>query len=69
MAMAGREIRDNFLLRFFRETRSELKKVVWPTRQDALRLTGIIIGVTLGMAAGLTFIDFIFTRLFGFILR
>lgn len=69
MAMARRETSDNFILRFIRETRSELNRVIWPSRQDALRLTGIVIGVTLGMAAGLTIIDFVFARLIGLVLR
>lgn len=29
--------------RFFRELRSELKKVSWPTRADTLKKTGIVI--------------------------
>ncbi|OIP97162.1 preprotein translocase subunit SecE [Candidatus Wirthbacteria bacterium CG2_30_54_11] len=40
---------------FFREVIAELKKVSWPTRQEATRLTMIIIAATLisGMAIGL----------------
>ncbi len=40
---------------FFREAASELKKVSWPTRQEAIRLTFIIIAATLisGVAIGL----------------
>jgi len=40
---------------FFREVIAELKKVSWPTRQEATRLTMIIIAATLisGMDIGL----------------
>ena len=31
------------IARFFRELRSELKKVSWPTRADSLKKTGIVI--------------------------
>ena len=31
------------IARFFRELRSELKKVPWPTRADTLKKTGIVI--------------------------
>ena len=31
------------IARFFRELRSELKKVSWPTRADTLQKTGIVI--------------------------
>lgn len=69
MAMAKSESRENFLVRFIRETRSELKKVVWPSRQDTLRMSGIVIGVTLSMAAGLAIVDFLFARIIGLIVR
>lgn len=32
--------------RYFRETRGELKKVTWPTREETIRLTGIVLAVT-----------------------
>jgi preprotein translocase SecE subunit len=33
-----------------RETRAELRKVTWPTRREALRLTGIVLAATIGFA-------------------
>lgn len=36
----------NSVLEFVRETRSELRKVVWPTREEAARLTGLVIVVS-----------------------
>ncbi|MCU0491801.1 MAG: preprotein translocase subunit SecE [Chloroflexaceae bacterium] len=40
------EKRENFLVRTFRETRSELRKVVWPTREEITRLTILVISVS-----------------------
>jgi preprotein translocase subunit SecE len=66
---AAKAKRGNFIVRFLRETRSELKKVVWPTRREALNMTAIVLAVTLLMAAGLGVIDWLFTRLFALVVR
>lgn len=54
--------------RFYRETMGELRKVTWPTREEATNLTFIVIVVTFGMSAFLGIVDFLFTRLFALIL-
>jgi preprotein translocase subunit SecE len=61
--------KGNVVTRFLRETRSELRKVVWPTRREALNMTGIVLAVTLVMAAGLGIIDWLFTRVFALVVR
>ncbi len=58
----------NAIVRFFRETRGELKKVTWPTREEAWRLTVVVSAVTVFMAAFLGFFDWLFTKLFALIL-
>ncbi|NOX63878.1 MAG: preprotein translocase subunit SecE [Chloroflexi bacterium] len=40
----------NPVTRYLRETRAELKKVTWPTREEWLRLSGIVLVVTVAMA-------------------
>jgi len=35
---------------FARESRTEIRKVVWPTRQEAIQTTGIVLFVTLIMS-------------------
>ena len=40
----------NVLVRYFRETRGELRKVTWPTREESWRLTLIVLGVSLASA-------------------
>ncbi len=49
--------------RFFGDTISELKKVIWPTRQEAIRLTIIVLIVCIAMGALLSALDFGFSRL------
>jgi preprotein translocase subunit SecE len=54
---------------FVREIRSELRKVVWPTRQEAINLTLIVIGVSAAVGLFLGLVDFGFTELFRVILQ
>jgi preprotein translocase subunit SecE len=53
---------------FLKEVRDELKKVVWPTRDEIIRLTGVVIlvSVIVGLFLGAT--DFILTKLIGLII-
>ena len=53
-------LRDNLITRYLRETWAELKKVRWPTRQEAQNLTLIVLAVTVGMAIILGLMDFFF---------
>ncbi len=54
---------------FIREVRSELRKVVWPTRQEAINLTGIVIGVSVAVGVFLGLVDFVFSQGFQLLLR
>ncbi|WP_435532752.1 preprotein translocase subunit SecE [Vibrio stylophorae] len=48
---------------FGRESRMEMRKVVWPTRQETMQTTLIVLAVTLLMALILWGIDGIMVRL------
>jgi len=61
--------KDNFIVRYLKETRAELRKVSWPSRQEALNLTLIVVAFTISMAALLGIIDYIFAWVFGLIIR
>lgn len=50
---------------YVRETRGELRKVTWPTREESWRLTWIVVGVTIALTAYLTLFDTIFSRMVG----
>lgn len=49
-----------FRIRFLSEVISELRKVVWPTREESTRLTVmvIVVSVSVGLALGLIDIGF-----------
>ena len=51
---------DRFL-HFLRETRIELRKVVWPTREETAKTTGIIMIAVVVLAIFLWIIDAFFT--------
>lgn len=46
-----------------------MRKVVWPSRREALNMTAIVLAVTVLMAAGLGIIDWVFTKLFALVVR
>jgi len=48
---------------FLKETRDELKKVVWPSRQEVIRLTFVVIAVSLVVGLFLGGLDFVFTKI------
>ncbi|MDD2521914.1 MAG: preprotein translocase subunit SecE [Anaerolineaceae bacterium] len=50
---------------WWRQTTGELRKVTWPTREEALALTRIVLIVTVIMSAILGVLDFVFARLVG----
>jgi preprotein translocase SecE subunit len=45
------------VVQFVQESRAELRKVTWPTRQEAMNLTGAVIVMTVGLAAFLGIVD------------
>ncbi len=47
---------------FFAEARQEIKHVNWPTREEAIRLTTVVIAISLGLAIFLGLFDSLFTE-------
>ena len=59
---------ENAIVKYFRETWFELKKVSWPTRAEAMNLTLIVILVTSFLAIVLSLMDWVFSLIFGLFL-
>ena len=59
--------RPNLISRLLRETVAELRKVNWPTRQEATQLTLLVLLVIFIMSSLLGVLDYLFSKLFGFI--
>jgi len=47
---------------FFQESRRELSRVNWPTREETLRLTGVVIALSVAIAAFLGVFDYLFLK-------
>lgn len=61
--------RENPISQYIRETRGELRKVTWPTREEAWRLTLIVLGVTLAFAIFLWAMDSLFSNMIRLIIN
>lgn len=53
---------------FLRQARDELKQVTWPSRHTTVRLTLIVIGITVAAGIYLGGLDYLFTQLMGLII-
>lgn len=53
----------NKIVSFLKEVRLEMKKVNWPTREETIKYTLIVIGVSVATAIFLGGLDFVFTTL------
>jgi preprotein translocase subunit SecE len=58
----------NAIQKYLNETVGELRKVSWPTRQEATNLTIIVLVVLAGMSIVLGGLDLLFTQFFAWIL-
>jgi preprotein translocase subunit SecE len=54
---------------FIGDVRSELRKVIWPTPEQASRLTALVIALSVAMGLLLGAIDFVFAELFRAVVR
>jgi preprotein translocase subunit SecE len=64
----GRKKRAN-IKRFFAETRSELKKIVWPTRKQVLNNTIVVIIAILIVGIFIWLLDALTSSTLGFLLN
>ncbi|TSC76897.1 MAG: hypothetical protein G01um101431_80 [Parcubacteria group bacterium Gr01-1014_31] len=53
---------------YLKQSRDELRKVEWPSRQTTTQHTLLVIGISLAMAAFLGGIDYVFTKVLAVVL-
>lgn len=53
---------------FIVDTKAELKRVVWPTRQQATNLTVVVIAVSAAVGLFMGGVDYVFRKIFELIL-
>jgi len=54
---------------FLKQTYDELKKVVWPKREEVIRLTTVVILVSLIVGVFLGGLDFVFTKVMEIVVK
>ncbi len=57
------------ILNYFKEVKIELAKVTWPTRQQATKLTLVILIASLATGIYIGGLDYVFTSLLGLFLK
>lgn len=55
------------IIQFLKEVKIELSKVTWPTRKQAIVLTGTVIAFAITLALFISLWDLIFTRVVEFL--
>lgn len=63
------KLQENRLIKYLIDSRTELKKVTWPTKKETTKLTLIVLGVSIFTAAFLGFLDFGFDEILAFVIR
>ena len=61
--------KKNRLMKFFRETKSEMKKVSWPSKDQLVRNTVVILAFVIIMTIVLSLVDFGFEKLLSLIVK
>ncbi len=56
------------MLKYFKETKQELKHVNWPNQRQTITYTVLVILISLGVAYYLGFLDIVFIKLLGSVL-
>ncbi len=60
--------KDNAVVRYFKEVRAEVRRVTWPSRRVATRLSIIVMAVTILGSLGMGVVDWLFTKFFALII-
>jgi preprotein translocase subunit SecE len=68
VAKSKQRSKDNAIVSYFKETKAELQKVVWPSRDQVINLTLIVLAVTASMSLAFGLVDYLFTRFFALII-
>ena len=56
-------------LQFIKEARTELAKVVWPTREETIKLTALVIIITVAIGAYIGTIDYLLSQVLKLLIR
>ena len=54
---------------FLKEVQGELKKVTWPTKDEIIKLTGIVVVVSVVVGLYIGGLDFVFTKMMDLLIK
>ncbi len=54
---------------YLKESVVELRKVIWPTKDQVIKMTGVVIGVSLVTGLLIGGLDLLFTKVIGLIIK
>lgn len=54
---------------FLKEVKAELKRVVWPTKDEVFKMTITVLAVSAAVGAYIGALDSLFTKLFGGLIK
>jgi preprotein translocase subunit SecE len=60
---------NNKGLNFFKEAKAELRKVNWPSKQQTINYTLIVVGLSLAVAIFLGALDFVFSYILRYFIK
>lgn len=60
--------KETKFVRYLSDSKNELKKVAWPTKNETFKHTLLVIGISLFTAAFLGVLDYVFSKLLSTIL-
>jgi preprotein translocase subunit SecE len=60
---------ENRIVKYLKEVRAEIRKVTWPTREEVLRLTAIVLAVLAVSSAFLAIVDYAFSQLMRIVIQ
>jgi preprotein translocase subunit SecE len=63
------KLKENRLIKYLIDSKTELKKVTWPTKKETTKLTLIVLGVSVFTAAFLGVLDLGFDEILSFVIR
>jgi preprotein translocase subunit SecE len=60
--------KENRIVRYLKDVRAELRRIIWPNQRTTINLTLIVLAVTTAASIALGFIDWVFTQIFAWII-
>ena len=56
-------------IKYLKEVRNEITKVTWPSRNETIQMTLVVIAVSIVVGAYVGGLDFVFTKLLELVIR